>query len=164
MSSLADVHGALKEIDPSLLLRPKLCGRSLGAPCPKRPHHRSRSGGHAVLGWALGGGADECRTCGDPRRSSRADTPGPPERGLRLPEPGDPVGAFEILVVGVAAVEVAFAGVGGSAVETTPVVDQQYPARLPRMEQCPIGIVEDAPEVGVGIQHIVENVRGGEHR
>ena len=26
MSSLADVHGALKEIDPSLLLRPELCG------------------------------------------------------------------------------------------------------------------------------------------
>ena len=76
-------------------------------------------------------------------------------------ESGDPVGAFEILVVGVAAVEVAFAGEGGSAVETTPVVDQQYLARLPRVEQCPIGIVEDATEIGVSIQHIVENVAAG---
>ena len=41
MSSLADVHGALKEIDPSLLLRPKLCGRSLGRRS-ERPAQRDR--------------------------------------------------------------------------------------------------------------------------
>ena len=50
---------------------------------------------------------------------------------------GHPIGTLEILVVGVAPLEVSLTREAGSTVETSPVVEHEDAARLPRVNERP---------------------------